>query len=72
MWRLKCPKDLVEQLDDLKWNHRVSRVQLVQRILRVGIKLWQTDGDGNRSRFELLEEQLFAADDCLEINQGGS
>ena len=71
MWRLKAPKQLVEQVDDLKYEHRVSRAQLVRRILRLGVKLWQRSEDGERSDFERLEEELFGADDCLDLDQGG-
>ena len=61
---IKCPADLVERLDELKWELRIPRGLIVERIIRLGLELWEQEADGERTNFERLEDDLFGASDC--------
>ncbi|MEL7499274.1 MAG: hypothetical protein AAFN77_16830 [Planctomycetota bacterium] len=52
MWRVKVPKELVNQLDEVKWRKRCSRNHLVERMFKVAIQLWERD------EFERMEQRL--------------
>lgn len=69
---IKCPAELVERLDEIKWERRVPRYQIVERIIRVGVELWETEVDGDRSKFEQLESEVFGTTDCSFDGKKGS
>ncbi len=57
-WGIQMDISFLEPLDELKWSHRVPREQLTNRMIRLGIHLFQQLDVSGKSEFEKLEESF--------------
>lgn len=60
MWRVKVPRELVNRLDEVKWQKRCSRNHLVERMFKLAIWLFENN------QFERVEALVMSSPDSSE------
>lgn len=58
MWRVRVEKPLVEEVDELKWQFRTTRKNLIHRMLRLSLHLWNNVGEDGITQFERMEQAI--------------
>ena len=57
LWRVQLDKQLVERVDDMKWEFRTSRIKLMQRMIKLSLLLMEPV-PGGMTQFEQLEREI--------------
>ena len=61
MWNVKLLGQHVRRLDELKWQMQTSRQNLMERIVRIGLAMLESNNPEDIERFNRLERQYCPA-----------